>query len=197
METIRAFIAIELSPAVRQAVGDLQNRLKALTPPRSVRWTVPENIHLTLHFLGEIEANLVRPIATEISATARKHPSFELLLGSLGCFPNVRRPRVLWVGLLEQNQVLTGLQRDLGEALRGAVGFSPDARPYAPHLTLGRVKKGISTRHLKQLSQVIQNEQQQLGQLVRLEVSEIVLIKSDLRPDGPVYTHLAAEQLSG
>ena len=197
MATIRAFIAIELSSAVRQAVRDFQNRLKTLTPPRSVRWTVPENIHLTLHFLGDIDETQVKPVAAEIGATAGQHPSFELLLGGLGCFPNVRRPRVLWIGLLERNQVLTDLQLELGESLRRAVGFTPDARPYAPHLTLGRVKKGISARHLKQLSQVIQNEQQRSGQLIRLETTEVALIKSDLRPDGPVYTRLAAEQLTG
>ena len=197
METVRAFIAIELSPAVRQAVNDLQNRLKAVTPPRSVRWSVPENVHLTLHFLGDIDQDQVGPIAAELAAAARKHPSFELLLGGVGCFPNVRRPRVLWVGLLERNEVLTALQRDLGDLLRNAVGFTPDARPYAPHLTLGRVKKGISARHLSQLSQVIQDEQRQTGQLACLEVTELALIRSDLRPDGPVYTRLASERLIG
>ena len=105
METVRAFIAIELSSAVRQAVNDLQNRLKTVTPPHSVRWSIPQNIHLTLHFLGDIDQNQVRPVAAEMAVAAKQHPPFELLLGGLGCFPSMRRPRVLWVGLLERSEV--------------------------------------------------------------------------------------------
>ena len=90
---------------------------------------------------------------------------------------------------------LTSLQSDIGARLSNAIDFKPDSRPYAPHLTIGRVKNRVPSRHLKQLSQGIQAAQPQIGQLARLEVTEIALMKSELSPTGAVYTQVKKSQL--
>lgn len=194
MPTIRAFIAIELSPAARTALAQLQQRLKPLVPPQSVRWTAPDNIHLTLHFLGDIPADGVSQTSSLLRAAAATCPPFALTLGDLGCFPNTRRPRIVWTGVSGQMETLLNLHRELGQRLK-TIGFTPEARPYSPHLTIGRVKDGLPQRLLSQLGQVLEQTQPQIGQVAALDVAEISLMQSDLKPAGPVYTQLAAAAL--
>jgi 2'-5' RNA ligase len=196
MTTVRTFIAIELPTKARVALADLQSKLKAVVPPKTVRWTTPQNIHLTLHFLGDVDRAKIDAISNTLAATTSDHLSFSLEIGGLGCFPNTRRPRVLWVGLSGDSVALSDLQRHIGQALQTAVNFAPDGRPYAPHLTIGRVKGGIPSRHLKQLSQVIQKAQAEVDRLGTLDVAEVSLVRSELKPTGAVYTQLARGELN-
>ena len=195
MTTIRSFIAIELSDEARKKIAQLQSRLKSLAPPNTVRWTVPQNIHLTLHFLGDVAVDDLEKVARAVGAAASTCPVFSLNLSNLGCFPNTHRPRIVWVGVAGEADTLTALHQTLGEQLQRQIGFQPEARPYSPHLTIGRAKKGIPQRRLKQLGQMLEQEMPQVGQLVKLPVTEIQLIQSDLKPDGPVYTPLARGKL--
>lgn len=197
MTTIRTFIAIELSDAARTALAGLQNRLKTISPPHSVRWTAVQNIHLTLHFLGDTPAENIDAIGQVLQAAAETVPPFEVNLGRLGCFPNTRRPRVLWAGLMDTPPALPELHRRLGAQLAQEIGFAPETRPYAPHLTLGRVKNGIPARHLRQLSQAIEQAQPGVGKLATLHVAEIRLIKSQLKPTGAIYSPLHTARLGG
>ncbi len=192
---IRTFIAIELSSAAIKALTQLQNRLRAVSTPQTVRWVVPQNIHLTLHFLGDTASEDVEKIRAVMAETASTCPPFTLTLGRLGCFPNTRRVRIVWVDLTGQVETLLTFQQNLGEQLRACIGFSPETRPYSPHLTLGRVKKKLPARHLTQLSQILQQEQSKVGQLANLEVMEVSLIKSELKSGGAVYTPLSREGL--
>jgi 2'-5' RNA ligase len=195
MTTIRSFIAIELSAKARMALDDLQNRLKTIVPPNSMRWTAPHNVHLTLHFLGDVASDDIERITTGLSAITSRYSPFSVTLSHLGCFPNTRRPRIVWVGLSGDTDSLVALHHDLGPRLKAAIGFRPDSRPYSPHLTIGRVKKGIPARHLSQLGQVFKQEQLNVGQLTTLKVTEISLIKSELRPTGAIYTKLSRAEL--
>lgn len=190
MTTLRTFIAIELSDEAQAALLQLQSRLKQLVPPHSVRWTAPQNIHLTLHFLGDVSTESVEQIGTVLQQVTAIYRHFSLKLAQLGCFPNTRRPRIIWVGVTGDMKLLESLHRDLGVGLKLAIDFSPETRPYAPHLTIGRVKKGIPSRHLRQLSEILEREQSKVGRLVDLQVTEIHLIKSELKPTGAVYTSL-------
>jgi 2'-5' RNA ligase len=194
MTTIRSFIAIELSDEARTALADLQNSLKSSAPAHTVRWTSPESIHLTLHFLGDVAASEVEKITNLMPEAVSACPPFSLTLGELGCFPNTRRPRIIWVGVTGQIETLLYLHRALGEKLK-AIDFTPEARPYAPHLTLGRVKDGIPPRQLAQLGQALEQAQGQVGQLASLHVAEISLMQSELKPAGAVYTRLASAKL--
>jgi 2'-5' RNA ligase len=195
MQTIRSFIAIELSDEARAALADLQNRLKAVAPAQVVRWAAPESVHLTLHFLGDVAADDVEKIIELIRLAASAYPPFDLTLGGLGCFPNTRRPRIIWAGVSGQTEILLNLQQNLGEKLK-AIGFTPEARPYVPHLTVGRVKDGLPQRQLTQLGQMLEREQSQVEQLAILSVTEISLMKSELKPAGAVYTRLAFAKLN-
>lgn len=195
-EPIRAFIAIELSDEARAAVAKLQNRLKTLVPAQTVRWTAPENIHLTLHFLGNIEAGQVDSVKQLLHQSGLACPAFSLSLSGLGCFPNTRRPRIVWTGVQGQTQLLGKLHRDLGERLK-VIGYTPEARPYAPHLTLGRVRDGLAAPQLTRLGQILEREQDKVGELAELRVVEIALMQSDLKPGGPVYTQLVRAAARG
>lgn len=195
MTTIRSFIAIELSDEARAALADLQNRLKAVAPAQAMRWAPPESIHLTLHFLGDVAADDVEKIAELIQQAASAYPPFDLTVGGLGCFPNTRRPRIIWVGVSGQTETLLSLQQNLGEKLK-EIGFTPEARPYVPHLTLGRVKDNLPLRQLTQLGQAIEQTQGQVGQLATLHVTEISLMKSELKPTGAIYTQMVQARLN-
>jgi 2'-5' RNA ligase len=191
MTTLRTFIAIELSDEARAALADLQNHLKTVVPPHAVRWTAPASIHLTLHFLGDIAPEDVAIVTDVLRTAAATCPAFNLSLGGLGCFPNTRRPRIIWAGVSGQTDLLLELHRDLGEKLK-VIGFSLDTRPYSPHLTLGRVKDGIPQRHITQLGQALGQAQGQAGQLADLHVAEVSLMRSELKPAGAVYTQIAS-----
>lgn len=190
MTTIRSFIAIELSNEARVALADLQDRLKAVVPPKTVRWTAPQSIHLTLHFLGNITANEVVKVTEIVQSVAPAHKTLFLTLEGLGCFPNMRRPRIVWVGVLGATDSLVKVHQDLGQKLR-VIDFKPETRPYSPHLTIGRVKKGVRPRQLSRLGQILDQERAKVGQLATLAVTEISLMKSELKPVGAVYTQLA------
>ena len=195
MSTIRSFIAIELSDEARLALTALQNRLKAVSPDDTVRWTALENIHLTLHFLGDVAVTDLEKVAAALQSGASGISPFSLTLGGLGCFPNMRRPRIVWTGVLGETKTLLELHHRLGERLK-TLGFTLEARPYSPHLTIGRVKKEIPTRSLAQLGQALEQEQPTVGQLAGFNVAEISLMKSELRPTGVVYTQVAAAKLT-
>ncbi len=192
---IRTFVAIELPEQAIAGLAQLQSRLKTLTPPHSVRWTAPQNIHLTLHFLGDIAAADTAKVSNALEQVAASAAPFSLQLGGLGCFPNTQRPRVLWVGMLEQSPLLAALVQNLGDRLQTAIGFTPEKRPYSPHLTLGRVKNGIQPRSLRQLGETIVQFQKQVGQVARVGVSEVSFIQSELQPAGPAYTLLSRHRL--
>lgn len=194
-ETIRSFIAIELSDEARTALAKLQNRLKTIVPTQTVRWTAPENIHLTLHFLGNIEASQVDPVKQLLHLSGAASPSFTLSLSGLGCFPNTRRPRIVWTGVLGQTEALVKLYHDLRERLL-VIDYSPEARPYSPHLTIGRVRDGLTAQQLTQLGQALERERDKVDELAELQVVEIALMQSDLRPTGPVYRQLAHAALT-
>ena len=105
MDTVRAFIAIELDPAILETLGVLQARVREDVPPRLVRWTRPAGMHLTLKFLGEVPAGQIEAIAEAMRHACAPHAPFSFVLGGMGCFPNVRRPRVVWVGIDEPSGV--------------------------------------------------------------------------------------------
>jgi 2'-5' RNA ligase len=197
MTSIRSFIAIELSDHARSELKRLQDRLRDIAPPKTVRWTTPKNIHLTLHFLGDLPLDHAEKVSHTLRDVAVAHAPFTLNLSNLGCFPSTRRPRIVWVGLSGETEALVNLHRELGERLKQGIGFQPESRPYSPHLTIGRVNKGVSQRGLSALGQLLENEIPRVGELAVLPVQGIHFIRSDLKPDGPVYTSLAHGNLSG
>lgn len=178
MATIRAFIAIHLPLDVKAALGDVAGELEGRVPRGTVRWVKPEQMHLTLRFLGDTETGKLPAIQVAMDAVAAANAPFELRLDGIGCFPNMRRPRVIWVGLLGEEARLRSLVSALEKELV-TLGWEPEGKPFRAHLTLGRVKDERGAQGADWTADVPS---------LAVPVAAMHLIESHLRPDGPVYT---------
>ncbi len=180
---IRAFIAISLPERILQAIAKLQETLKG--SGLKIRWTRKEGIHLTIKFLGDIEWDDVEKIHVAMERTTQDFSPFTLRGEGVGVFPDVRRPRVVWVGLTGDVEALRLLQSDLEDQLNH-FGFLKEKRAFKGHLTVGRVKGRVD---LAKLAKALEA----LGEF-RTEsftAQSVVLFQSDLRPNGAVYSRLA------
>jgi 2'-5' RNA ligase len=190
---IRSFVAIELPDAMQLALREVGDRLQLQVPDGCVRWTRVSGIHLTLKFLGNVaEADLPK-IQSALAEVAQRHVPFVVTVTGLGCFPNTRRPRVLWVGVEEETGKLKALQRDVEKSLF-PLGFEMEKRPFHPHLTLGRTQRSIRSADQSRLAAIV--SEANVGQLGRIQVDSFRLMRSDLHPDGARYTLLQAFPLS-
>jgi len=181
-QTVRSFIAFELPAAVISLLGNVQQKLKALR--LKARWVRPQNIHLTLKFLGNIDSADIEKIGRTMVDAAGDSAPFTLTIGGIGFFPGIKRPRVIWVGLDGAKPALFNLQRNLADRLAIA-GFPKEERTFKAHLTLGRIRQAVNPNII---DQAIQNYSD-LGNL-KFTANRIILIKSDLKPSGAVYSHL-------
>ena len=139
---IRVFIALEISDAARSSLSGAIDGLKAAIP-RGVRWVDPGGIHLTLKFLGNIDPRRADGILESMVRVGQEVSSLSLTLAGLGVFPNQRQPRVLWAGVAGDMAPLTGAQLGVEEAM-AEQGFAKERRSFNPHLTIGRVRDGVS-----------------------------------------------------
>ena len=194
MNLLRTFIAIELSESIKDHLLDLQEQLRAQLSPRSVRWVAPEGIHLTLKFLGDTPAEQISAVCDALARAAGESRPFTCTVRGMGCFPNSRRPRVVWVGLEEATGHLAALQKAV-EAQVAPLGFPTENHPFQPHLTLGRVQRYASPSEVREIGQVVAAGL--VGAVAEMRVTRVSLIKSDLRPSGAVYTTLSSPKLGG
>ncbi len=192
MSTVRTFIAVDLDEELRDNLRDLQDRLSEQMPPRSVRWVSPGGIHLTLKFLGDTPLAKVDEVKAALGRAAAEAGPFTFTVAGVGCFPNTRRPRVVWVGLQEPTGALARLQKAV-EAHVAPLGFPTEKRPFSPHLTLGRVQRRASSSEVRRIGEVVAASE--VGILDEMSVTMVSYIKSDLRPSGAVYTLLSAARL--
>jgi 2'-5' RNA ligase len=177
-ETIRAFIAVQLPSDVKQEMGLVADVLAGQIPERSVRWVKPDLMHITLRFLGETAVSKLDAISQAMDNAAKNQAPLKLHLYGTGCFPNIKRPRVIWVGLAGQVPELAGFKRNLDGGLVD-LGWEMEKRPFKPHLTLGRVKDAKKLRGLSWDVDVKEKE---------IPVTAVCLIESQLTSQGPIYT---------
>jgi RNA 2',3'-cyclic 3'-phosphodiesterase len=185
MSVVRLFIAIALPASLQQKLDEAAGLLKN-NQTRAVHWVAGKNIHLTLKFLGEVESNKIEPISQVIQAESQRIEPFELSAGGVGAFPNLRRPRVVWIGL-QAPQVLSDLTAAIDRGTQ-QLGFPGEDRPFSPHLTLGRVSQNASPAEVQSIVQVLSNAK--IGSLGSFTVNQVTLFRSDLQPNGAVYTPL-------
>jgi 2'-5' RNA ligase len=191
-DTIRAFIAIPLPDSLLDELTAIQRRLEKEVPPRSVRWVRAEGIHLTLKFLGDTATDTIEGIKQALAAVARNAPASTFTVGELGCFPNIRRPRVVWVGVQEPTGRLAALQ-DAIEEVMAPFGYAPEGRGFTPHLTLGRMRRKVSRGDVAQVGEVVAGTA--VGTLAEVPADHFALIRSVLKPTGAEYTRLEAFRL--
>jgi 2'-5' RNA ligase len=185
---LRIFIAIDLPAGIREAVTALQAQLRRAGS--DVRWEQPANFHCTLKFLGDVDPGALPEVLTCSATAIGESPRFVAEIASIGCFPDTRRPKVVWVGCRNGDGRLDALKRRLDAAL-AQLGFAPEERPFSPHLTLGRVK---GTRGLHDL---LSTMERCTFEPHSMQVSEVVVMRSVLKPEGAEYTIVQSTQLSG
>lgn len=194
---IRTFLAIDLSPELRTALSavqqDLKRRFERTVDRRArISWVQPASMHLTLKFLGDTPEELVESLHVRLAQAVADHRRLQVPFSRLGTFPRLQQPKVLWAGppaSWEQGaegERLQALYRAVEEVCRTA-GLAAEVRPFSPHLTLARIKEGE-----RQVGQVLA-ESGVLNQSLTcglLEIKAVVMMKSQLRPTGSVYTPL-------
>jgi RNA 2',3'-cyclic 3'-phosphodiesterase len=186
-ESWRLFIAIELPSSVRRRVQDHINQLREAVPEARASWIREENLHLTIRFLGDTPVTKVEALSQAIQRAAHQVSAFELVIGGCGTFPSRGQPRVLWIGIEDPTNNQTNLQRALEDEGEKA-GFPREARPFHPHLTVGRLRQPLGARRLGQLHQDIGFDP------VSVNISDVCLIRSELRSEGSRYTVLSRHE---
>jgi RNA 2',3'-cyclic 3'-phosphodiesterase len=189
MARIRTFIGVALDKAIRDRTVALQEMLGRTGT--EAKWVEPENLHVTMLFLGEVDEREVANVCGIVSQVSAEHSSFLMSVESAGCFPNARRPRILWVGVKEGAQSLCDLHDALEIPLQ-EWGYRREERKYTPHITLGRVKSDRSTDTLA--AALVQHAGWKGGEIL---VRELHVMGSQLTPQGPVYTVLSRAKLAG
>ena len=185
-EQIRSFIAIELPQNVKNGLAKLINDLEKIRHP-FVKWVNPEGVHLTLKFLGNIPFKQVTEISKAIEEAAQEISPFHLEISGLGAFPNLKQPRVLWVGIKGEIDNLLKLQQNIDSAL-ASLSFAEEKRPFTPHLTLARLRERASSAERKGFGDLVLSTS--FENSYPFEIETISLMRSQLRPEGAIYTRL-------
>lgn len=181
---IRSFLALELPPSLQKAVVRLQTQLQAVLTP--VKWVKESSLHLTLKFLGDIDSFAIETIREGVGSVVQEYQGFSLGIQGLGVFPNLQRPRTLWLGVIGERAVLDSLVSALDQELERQ-GFLRETKPFHPHLTLARIKP--PSREIGKIlaTSGFLGDSATIGEF---SVTHVSLFKSELRPEGSVYTRL-------
>ena len=186
---VRTFIAVEVSEKIRGRLSHDILQLKSRAP--LVKWVIPDNLHLTLRFLGDVKENDLEELFDALREEVESLPPFALEIRGVGAFPNWRHPRVVWAGCGEGADEAVELAETV-ESLCVDLGYEKERRPFRPHLTLGRVKQPADALGLEEA--VNGMEEKLFGYL---DVDAVVVFMSSLRRAGPVYSPMARIHLIG
>jgi 2'-5' RNA ligase len=190
MARLRTFLAVPLNKAVRDRLVSLQERLAGLGV--DVKWVEPDNLHVTLLFLGEVGEREVMPICLAAADVGRTHAAFSLSVEAVGCFPNIHRPRVVWVGVGEGATEVGALHDALEPPLLELGCYRREERHFTPHITLGRVKAERTGAEITAALAKVVN-----WRAGEVRVTEFHVLSSELTSKGPTYTVLSRVPLSG
>ncbi|HOW34842.1 MAG TPA: RNA 2',3'-cyclic phosphodiesterase [Candidatus Omnitrophota bacterium] len=177
--TLRLFIAIELDPSVREAIGIIQDHLRK--SGADVKWVKPDDIHLTLKFLGDTPTDIVDKIANAMQESVQSVKKFLIEITGLGAFPKISSPRIIWVGIENGRKEVKQIAASLEEKLE-TLGIKKEEREFSAHITVGRTR---SPQNIFALSKILKEFKSTAP--ITQEVSHITLIKSTLTAQGPVY----------
>ena len=180
---IRSFLAFELPEFVKEELSGLIRSFNRGVS--KVRWVKRENMHLTVLFLGNINEETIPAMAEDISDICERFSPFIVRMKGVGCFPNIRNPKVIWVGIDGEIERMARFYESLVMNL-SKYGIKQENRTYRPHLTLGRIKGNSNIRD-RMVGMISKGREITDKEFI---LQELVLFKSDLRPQGPIYTKL-------
>ena len=180
MSAIRTFIALPSSPELKNALRKLQTSL--IQEKADLKWDTPDKFHITVKFLGNVDLDRITELSDSLTTVTSRMTAFRLVYNAVGAFPDLVHPKVIWAGA-EMNETLTSLHHGI-ELACARLGFPTDTRAFHPHITLGRVKGLTNLARLTAKVNSISFEPTETA------CSEVLLIKSELRPTGSVYTTL-------
>jgi len=183
MDKIRTFIAIEIDPPNKQKLLKLITQLKKSDIP--IKWVNESQMHLTLKFLGNIDKTMVSKISDALKTIPESFCQFTIKLSHIGAFPNLHRPRVIWIGIDKGKENLKSLADYVEDALE-KLGLGREKREFKAHLTLGRVK---SLKNISKLSKII--DETKISFQDEIKIDKIILFQSILTPKGAIYTSLS------
>jgi 2'-5' RNA ligase len=188
MDAVRTFVAVLIDEDLRNRITEVQGRIKKLAP--DVKWVAPENLHVTLKFLGDVREDLLPKVFLAVEEAVQGLWPFNMSVSGIGAFPNARRARVVWIGLEDGEDRLRELAISINEKL-AKLNFEREENEFKAHITIERVK---TSRFLDELAKgLVEVDARNLGVQ---RVSSIAVMKSDLRRDGPIYTPLKIIELS-
>jgi RNA 2',3'-cyclic 3'-phosphodiesterase len=190
-ETVRTFVALDLPETILSAVADIQKDLRA--KGLRMRWVPSRNMHLTLAFLGEIERDTLGEVFGAVDRTGAGYTSFRLSFSGMGVFPNIRRPRVLWLGFAGDTARISSVKKIMDGNLMsvGELSYRQDKRPFRAHLTLGRAKGRMDVEELKRALRFYSHFKTE-----EFIINLIHVYQSRLGPKGAVYTRLHTTRLT-
>jgi len=169
----RAFIAVNLPQNIKEKLVEFLEKLQKSNSSLPIKWVKLEGLHITLHFLGWLDNDMIERVGENIQEEVKKYKSPNLILGEFGAFPNLERPRVVFIETEEvKSNILASLRKDLGQRLE-KLEIEVDHRSWKSHITLGRVKGKCQ----------IQKPKQELERL-QFKIENVDLMKSELFPDG-------------
>ncbi len=182
---MRTFIAIELPREIKDALSNLQEKLKKSAA--DVKWVEPQNIHLTLKFLGERDIKSIEKITQILEEATRNKESYRARVSCIGAFPNTSSPRIIWAGIDKGDSETREIVKELEEEI-AKIGIPKEERPYSSHVTIGRTR---SPKNRDSLIRDLKNLQDKFGlETLEFTVTKITLFKSVLTPRGPIYEPL-------
>jgi 2'-5' RNA ligase len=188
MGRLRTFIAVDLGKAIRDRLVTLQERLAQ--SGASVKWVEVENLHVTLLFLGEVDECDLPAVCGAVADVGKEYTPFSLSVETVGAFPNLRRPRTLWVGVGAGTQEVCALHDALEPPLLDLGCYRREERRYTPHITIGRAKSERPSDSLA--AALAKHSGWQAGEV---SVRDVLVLSSELTPQGPIYTVLSRASL--
>jgi 2'-5' RNA ligase len=184
---IRTFVCIEVPAPIRARIEALQRALRLGDVP--ISWVKPANIHLTIKFLGDVAASRMDDVCRAVERACADIPPFAITVEGAGGFPSARSPRVLWVGLNPLPDELRKLHSNIEAALERE-GFAREAKRFAPHLTMARVRDPFKARATVEALMATGFSAETFA------ATEVIVMRSDLHPSGSIYTPQASVHLS-
>jgi 2'-5' RNA ligase len=187
VDKLRLFVAVELAPAVRRRLAEIEKEL--LASGADVKWVPETNFHITLKFLGGVDADRVDAVSKAVESAAKDLPAFDAVLSGVGAFPNARRPNVVWVGIVSGGDEMKALAARVDSALE-KLRFAREQRPFSGHVTIGRSRTPRNAEQLRELIEKLHD-----AEAGSFRVESVSIMKSELKPTGPIYSRIAELRL--